>query len=150
MDAYTKASRAVLAQYAAKTLRPFEIIAIVLFVIAMLGTAWLIVQVSAWWWLLMILVIAYGVIGSIAWLIIRFTIDKIRPSQTKRQKEAVGLFIDQVDKIADTIGMTRFGLLLRVVGDVMKRKDRNVLSEFADDSAQLKDKFTRVVDEFRS
>ncbi len=149
MDAYTKASRAVLAAYAKKTLLPFEIGAIVLFVLAMLGTAWLIVQVSAWWWLLMILVIAYGLIGSIVWLIIHFTIDKLRPEQDSEQKAAVKRFIGDVDKIADTMGTTQFGLLLRIIRDVMQHRDRNILTEFADDSSILKKDFKRVVELFQ-
>ncbi len=149
MDAYTKASRAVLAAYAKKTLLPFEIAAIVLFILAMLGTAWLIVQISAWWWVLMILVIAYGLIGSIVWLIIHFTIDKLRPEQDSEQKAAVKRFISDVDKIADTMGTTRFGLLLRIIRDVMQHRDRNILTEFADDSSALTEDFKQVVKLFQ-
>lgn|SRR3990167_30303 len=149
MDATTKASRAVLAEFARKTLRPYEIAGIGLFVVGLIGTAWLISSISAWWWLLMIVVIGYGLIGSIAWLVLHFTIDKIKPSQTAEQAHAVKQFIVKVDKVADTIGLTRFALILRIVGDVMGRRDRNVLSEFADDSMALKDEFKAVINVFR-
>lgn len=149
MDATTKASRAVLAEFARKTLRPYEIAAIALFAIGLIGAAWLISSVSVWWWLLMIIIIGYGLLGSIAWLVLHFTIDKIKPFQTAEQKQAVKQFIVKVDKVADTIGLTRFALILRIVGDVMGRRDRNVLSEFADDSKALKNEFKAVIDIFR-
>ncbi len=148
MNATTKASRAVLAQYASKTLRPVEIGAVLFFILSLIGTTWLIAEVSGWWWLLMIVVIGYGILGSIAWLVIHFTIDKLRPEQTKEQQRAVKSFIEKVDKVADTIGLTRFGLLLRIVGDVMGRRDQNVLSEFTDDSKDLKSNFLNLVEKF--
>lgn len=149
MDATTKASRAVLAEFARKTLRPYEIAGIGLFVVGLIGTAWLISSVSAWWWLLMIVVIAYGFLGSIAWLVLHFTIDKIKPLQTLEQKQAVKQFIKKADKVADTIGLTRFGLIIRIVGDVMGRRQQNVLSEFAHDSSSLKDEFNTLIKLFR-
>lgn len=149
MNAATLASRAVLAAYAKKALRPVEIGAILVLAIALLGTSYLIANVSAWWWLLMIVVIAYGVIGSLLWLILHFTIDKLEPPQTKTQKVAVAQFIEKTEKIADMIGVTRFGLLLRIMRDVMGRNDTNVLAEFARDSKDLKTSFEQVIQAFR-
>lgn len=150
MDAYTKASRAVIAAYAKKTLRPIEVVAIIVLVVGLIGTAWLISNVSGWWWLLMIIVIAYGFIGSLIWLVIRFTLDRLRPEQTVLQKKAVEQFLEKFDKIAETVGMTKFGFLLRVIGDVMRRREQNVLSEFTQDSSKLKTSFESVIDAFRS
>jgi len=149
MNATTLASRAVLSAYATKALRPFEITAALVFVVALAGTAYLIAAVSGWWWLLMIVVIAYGIIGSIVWLILHFTIDKLRPEQTEEQQRVVKSFIDRTEKIADTIGLTRFGLLLRIVRDVVTRRKDNVLTDFAYDSKGLKDDFNNVVQAFK-
>jgi len=148
MDAVTKASRAVLAEYARKTLRPFEIVAVILFVILLIGTTYLIVNVSAWWWLLMIVVFAYGIIGSLLWLIVHFTMDRLRPAQTKVQVSAVRNFVERIAKVSDTIGITKFGLLLRVIGDVMRKREQNVIQEFAHDSADLKTAFEKVIASF--
>jgi len=150
MNATTLASRAVLSAYAAKALRPFEIIAALIFVAALAGSAYLIASVSGWWWLLLIVVIAYGIIGSIVWFILHFTIDKLRPEQTQEQQDVVKDFIDRTEKIADTIGLTRFGLLLRIVRDVVSRRKDNVLTDFAYDSKGLKDDFEKVIAAFRS
>lgn len=149
MDAMTKASRAVLAEYARKTLRPFEIGAVILFVILLIGTTYLIVNVSAWWWLLMIVVFAYGFIGSLLWLIVHFTMDRLRPAQTKVQVGAVHDFVERIAKVSDTVGITKFGLLLRVIGDVMRRREQNVIQEFAHDSSDLKTSFENVIDSFK-
>ena len=145
----TKASRAVLSEYARKTLRPFEIGAVILFIILLVGTTYLVVSVSAWWWLLMIVVFAYGLIGSLVWLIIHFTMDRLRPVQTKEQVSAVQNFVEQIAKVSDTIGITKFGLLLRVVADVMRKREHNVIREFAHDSSDLKSSFEKVIRSFQ-
>ena len=150
MDAMTKASRAVLAEYARRTLRPFEIGAVILFIVLLIGTTYLVVNVSAWWWLLMIVVFAYGIIGSLLWLIVHFTMDRLRPAQTKVQVSAVRHFVERIAKVSDTIGITKFGLLLRVIGDVMRRRDQNVIQEFAHDSSDLKSSFEEVIAQFRT
>jgi hypothetical protein len=149
MDAVTKASRAVLAEYARKTLRPFEIGAVILFIILLIGTTYLIVNVSGWWWLLMIVVFAYGLIGSLLWLIVHFTMDRLRPTQTKVQVSAVRDFVEKISKVSDAVGITKFGLLLRVIGDVMRRREQNVLQEFAHNSSDLKDSFSAVIESFK-
>jgi len=149
MNAVTFASRAVLAEYARKVLRPLEWVVAVIFVLAVAGDALLVTYVSAWWWLLMIVVIAYGIIGSIAWLVIHFTIDHLRPEQTKAQAKAVKRFIVKAEKVADTLQITRFGLILRVIRDVMSRGNKNVLTEFTEDSHDLKDEFQSVISAFR-
>jgi hypothetical protein len=149
MDAVTKASRAVLAEYARKTLRPIEIGAVILFVLLLISTTLLIVNISGWWWLLMIVVFAYGLIGSLVWLIVHFTMDRLRPTQTKVQKNAVQDFVEKISKISNTIGITKFGLILRVIGDVMRRREKNVIQEFAHDSSDLKSSFENVIRSFK-
>lgn len=149
MNAATLASRAVLAQYATKVLRPVEWVAIWVLVVLFIATGYLVTYVSAWWWLLMIVVIAYGVIGSIVWLVIHFTIDRLRPEQTPVQKKAVASFIDSAEKVADTVQVTRFGLILRVIRSVMTRNATNVLTEFTGDSKELATDFEKVVRAFR-
>lgn len=149
MDAVTKASRAVLAEYARKTLHPFEVGAVIIFVILLIGTTYLIVNISGWWWLLMILVIAYGIIGSLLWLIVHFTMDRLRPLQTEIQTTAVKDFVERISKVSDTVGTTKFGMLLRVIGDVMRRREQNVIQEFARDSSDLKNSFETVIASFR-
>lgn len=148
MNAVTLATRAVLARYATKVLRPVEWVAIGLFVVFFLGTAGLAIYVSAWWWLFMIVVIAYGIFGSIAWLVIHFTIDRLRPEQTDSQTKAVDHFIVSAEKVADTLQVTRFGLILRVIRSVMSRNGTNILSEFTKDSKELKDEFKEVIHAF--
>jgi len=149
MNAVTLASRAVLARYATKVLRPVEWIAIAIFLVFFFGTVALATYSSGWWWLLMIVVLAYGAFGSIAWLVIHFTIDRLRPEQTKPQMKAVNTFIVSAEKVADSLQITRFGLILRVIRSVMTRGDSNVLTEFTNDSKELKREFENVVAAFR-
>ena len=150
MEAIAKASRAVITQYAAKTIRPIEIIAMVVFVVLFIGTVLLATMISQWWWLLMIVVLAYGLVGSILWLVIHFSLDKLRPDQTTSQKQAVAKFIESSEKIADTIGLTRFGLILRILQSVMSRKRDTLLVEFSADSKELKADFEQVIAAFKN
>lgn len=149
MNAVTLASRAVLAHYAAKVIRPVEYIVLGLFLILVVITVLLVTYVSAWWWLLMIMVVTYGVIGSIVWLIIHFTIDRLRPDQTAAQKKAVRTFVAQAEQVADTLQLTRFGLILRIIRDVMARNSTSILTEFTDNSRQLKLSFQKVINTFK-
>lgn len=149
MNAVTLASRAVLAQYASKVLRPVEWIAMGVFVLFFIGTVVLATYFSAWWWMLMIVVIAYGLIGSIFWLVLHFTIDRLRPNQTMAQTAIVKSFIGRIEKMADSLHITRFRLLLRIIHDVMARSSSNVLTEFAQASKELKNEFEQVIDTFR-
>ena len=150
MEAIAKASRAVITQYAAKTIRPIEIIAMVVFVVLFIGTVLLATMISQWWWLLMIVVLAYGLVGSILWLVIHFSLDKLRPDQTTSQKQAVAKFIESSEKIADTIGLTRFGLILRISQSAMSRKRDTLLVEFSADSKELKADFEQVIAAFKN
>ena len=143
------ASRAILAEYTHKTLRPVEVGAVVSFVLVTIGTALLITYVSAWWWALMVLMIAYGLVGSMVWFAVRSSIDHLRPEQTPEQRQAVRSFIGQLDTVANTLGVTQFGLLIRVIQDVMAKSDKNVLTEFAHDSHDLKSELEKVVAVFR-
>ncbi len=120
-----------------------------IFLVAVVGTVALASYVSSWWWLLMIVVVAYGVIGSIVWLVIHFTIDRLRPEQTKTQRAVVNRFITRVEKIADTLQITRFGLILRIIRDVMAKNSTNVLTEFTRDSKELKTDFEEVIRAFQ-
>lgn len=149
MDATTKASRAVLAEFARKALRPYEIAGVSLFISGIIGASLLITFLSAWWWLLMIVMIGYGIIGSLAWLVFHYTLDKVNPPQTDEQKRAVRQFVTKVSTLADTIGLTRFALIARIISDVMARKQQNVLSEFAHDSSSLKDDFLELISLFQ-
>lgn len=144
------ASRAILAAYARKILLPIEIIALILFTAAMFGTTYLITAVSAWWWLLMILVVLYGIIGSVIWLIVHIALNQIEPVQTEVQRKAVGEFILQTEAVADMLGLSRFGLLLRILRDVVRKRKDNVIVEFAKDSQQLKKRLAAVIETFRS
>jgi hypothetical protein len=150
MSATTNATYAVLAAYSRKILRPVEMTAVVIFAAAVAGATYLIVSFSAWWWLLMLVVILYGVLGSILWLILRYTLDKITPEQTAKQQMAVKAFIVKSSKVADTLGISQFALLLRIVQDVLHRKQSNILTEFAKDSNDLKHEFEKVIQAFAS
>lgn len=149
-NATTRATYAVLAAYARKTLRPVEVTAAVVFALALGGTTYLIVNFSAWWWLLMILVLLYGILGSILWLILHYTLDRITPSQTPSQRQAVARFIDKTAAVATSLGISQFGLLLRITHDIFHRNKQNVLTEFAKDSSDLKNAFEQVIQTFRS
>lgn len=149
-NATTKATYAVLSAYAQSVLRPIEITASIIFALAVAGTTYLIVQFSAWWWLLMILVILYGVLGSILWLILHYTLDRITPVQTSSQKKAVAAFVSKTKAMADSLQISQFSLLLRVVQDVFHRKQTNVLTEFANGSTDLKKEFEHIIQQFES
>lgn len=149
MQPISLASRAILARYATKVIRPIEYVVIGIFLALVVGTILLVTYVSAWWWLLMIIVVAYGVIGSVVWLIIHFTIDRLRPDQTPAQKQAVEKFITRAERVADTLQLTRFGLILRVIQSVMTPKRANIISEFTTDSKELKGDLERVVEAFK-
>lgn len=148
MNTVTLASRAVIAAYAKQVLRPIEIGAIIILVIGLIGSAYLISAVSPWWWLLMIVVAAYGIIGSVIWLILHFTISRIEPLQTAPQKRAVKEFIDKLSAVQDTLGMTKFGLLLRIIRSVMSKQPAHAIGQFVDESRDLKASFESVIKAF--
>lgn len=151
MNAKTRATQAVLSAYARKVLRPIEIVASIVFAIALAGTAYLIANLSAWWWLLMIVVLLYGLLGSILWLVLHYTLDRITPDQTSYQKRAVAKFIARTETVANSLNISQFGLLLRITHDVFhKNTERNVLTEFAKDSSNLREAFKEVIEAFDS
>ena len=140
----TTASRAVIAAYAKQILRPFEIVAIILFFALLVLSIYLIISVSAWWWILLILVLAYGIVVSLLWLIIHTIIGRLRPPQTAIQREAVDNFIEHSKNIADIMGITRLGLLIRLVRDVLTRRPQT-LDTAISGSKDLKHSFTELM-----
>lgn len=142
------ASQAILSTYARKVLRPVEVWASVVFGLALFGTAYLIMAFSGWWWLLMFVVILYGILASMLWLILRRALDHITPEQTPEQKNAVKSFINKSEKVATAMGISHFSLLLRIVQDVFRKKQGNVITEFTKDSADLAASFKDVLKSF--
>ncbi len=148
MNAIQLASRAVFSAYVQKLLRPIEIVTASVLLLSVAAAGYLSSSVSIWWLLLFVPLILLSLIASVIWLIVTGLLRRFTPVQSQTQKREVQRFVGLVGSHADLLGLTKFGLIVRVIQDVIRRSDKNILSSTIDDSKELSATFKNVVNSF--
>ena len=149
MNAAQLSSRAVLGAYARRALRPIVLIVAVVLVFIMLLIGYLAANVSAWWLVMLLPVVVVSAVATTLWAIVRLVISRLTPAQTILQKKAVGTFVTLVDKNANLLGLSKLGIIIQVIRDVMAHSDSNIISRTIGDSKELATSFKQVINSFK-
>jgi len=138
-----KAVRAVGAELARRIVQPILIAGVILAIVLLVLGGWLTTKDELWWILQFIFItsIMFFALLTIAVLaILRY----FTPLQNDGQKKAVTNFVDKLQRVADTLGISNFVLLFRVVRDVIQPQEKTFIEQVTEDSTTLHTDFIKL------
>ena len=119
MQTHINPIRAIGAEFLRRKFSFFVLLFIAINTVLVLILAFLIIQISAWWWLLALAwFLAFGIVSAVfvtAYLVIQ----TINPRLSKPQKVAVRSFVDKFERVAEQIGTPWIIIGFRIARDVI-------------------------------
>ena len=111
------AVRAVGAVYGRRIWKTVALIALCIAAIAVALCIWL-VSLSAWWWILAI-VVGMGIsIAAVVLFVFRMVLNSIDPVKTTQQKETVRVFADKLQFVKELTETPKFIILFKLIRSV--------------------------------
>lgn len=138
------AIRATGAELARRIYMPIVMTAAIATVI-LVGLAIWLTTMSAWWGLLLFIVISAACIGIAVFTVVRLTIKTVTPAQTPIQRKAVKAFVDKLQLLSDTVGTPKIVLLFRIVKDVAAPRENGFIGTLTGASTTVKKDFVTLV-----
>lgn len=148
MKASITAIRAITAEFAKQYIRPFFWVGLGIVACLLIITILLAVNISAWWWLLAVPVVAFGIVGLIIWLIVQFVLSQLAPRLNTEQKTATKQFVGKLQFASETVQTPYPVMIFYVIRDIIFRRDQGFLSEVTQHSRTLKPDFDALKELF--
>lgn len=135
--------RAIGVEFAKRKLQPVAVaVAVATIVVHALGI-WLISQ-SAWWWLLEIAFIVSTIViillATVVWLLLR----RVSPPMNRSQRQAVGTFVNKLERIAEHVQTPQPVIIYYVVRDAIRPRQDTFIEGMIHDSTSLGGDFTKL------
>lgn len=111
--------RAIGAEFTRRALKPMLITGLIVGIVLLAVGGWLITK-SAWWWIFEVICICAMLIFLTLAVSAQFIVSKFAPQQSREQKQAVGLFVDKLERVAENLQTPQFVILFRVVRDIVR------------------------------
>lgn len=143
------AIRAIATEFAQRVYTIVLIIAAAIIIVLIAVSIWL-VSMSAWWWVLVIVFIAWILLGAILLTIAGVIITMTRPLQTKAQKKLVKTFVDKLQSVSEVLQTPRFMLLFRLVKTSLNPQRYNVIKNLTEHTVGLQRDLDEIIRSFRS
>jgi len=143
------AIRAIATEFAQRVYKVILIIAVIAIVLIIGVSVWL-VGMSAWWWILVVILIAWMLVGGIVLTIAGVIIGVTKPTQTKSQKKQVKAFVDKLQSVSEVLQTPRFMLLFRLVKTSFNPQRYNVIKNLAEHTVGLQRDLDEIIRSFRS
>ncbi len=144
-----KTARAVGAELAWRSLKPMVITGAVLAAALLVLGGWL-TTLHPLWWILEFVFITSVMFFAILTGVITFILKRFTPVQSESQKESVHAFTDKLQRIADSVGISRFVLLFRIVRDILRPDEQTFIKQLASDSTTLHTDYLKLQKLFES
>jgi len=145
MSQKVTATRAVLAKLSADVIRFITIISITIFTVLLIGTAALAYYISAWWALLLIIVLPLLFIFLVLRLIAGFILKKLQPKNlTTKQSSATKKYAEKLKRLAETRGMGWPMFAFLSFKDLLLYRDLRTARNTLDDTTSLKSDFSEL------
>lgn len=141
--ASVNAIRAIGSELAWRLVRQYIVLGLLLAAILLALGGWLTTK-DALWWILEGIFIAYTALFLLLVLVVRFLLRLFSPSLTARQKTAIQQYVDKLQRVADTLGISRFVLLFRIVRDIVRPTEQPFIKQIANDSTTLHSDFIKL------
>jgi len=143
------AIRAIATEFAQRVYTIVLIVAAAIIIVLIAVSIWL-VSMSAWWWVLVIIFIAWILLGAILLTIAGVIITMTRPLQTKVQKKLVKTFVDKLQSVSEVLQTPRFMLLFRLVKTSLNPQRYNVIKNLTEHTVGLQRDLDEIIRSFRS
>lgn len=140
--------RAVSAAFARQLYVPIVSIVSGVLAAVLLFSIWLVFQ-SAWWWILLALVIFITLLFAFIAIIGRFAIVLLEPTQTKEQRSLVKSFAQDIQHTAEFAGTPKFILFFRLLKDMVSPSDNSLISEVSNTADNLRTKLKAIIRSFQ-
>jgi len=150
MKSHVDPIRAIGAEFLRRTFTGFMLLFIAINVVLVLVIAFLIVQISAWWWLLAAgWLLVFG-IGSAVLLAAYLIIKAVNPQLSKPQRVAVQSFVDKFERIAEQLSTPWIIIAFRVARDVIwPRRNQSYIKSVAEDGTTLHADYLELTKAFK-
>lgn len=145
-SASLRAFRAVSAIILKKLLHPMQFMAIIILVAGYALMVFLSMSFSAWWYLLLVILLPLTVIFLIAKLISVYLLRIVAPHRlTESQQRKVTAFADKLFSVAERT-QTPYMVMLFLIGrDVVRRRESEFLRNLVGDSKSLMTEFGEII-----
>jgi len=143
------AIRAIATEFAQRVYTIVLIVAAAIIIVLIAVSIWL-VSMSAWWWVLVIVFIAWILLGAILLTIAGVIITMTRPLQTKDQKKLVKTFVDKLQSVSEVLQTPRFMLLFRLVKTSLNPQRYNIIKNLTEHTVGLQRDLDEIIRSFRS
>jgi len=143
------AIRAIATEFAQRVYTIVLIVAAAIIIVLIAVSIWL-VSMSAWWWVLVIVFIAWILLGAILLTIAGVIITMTRPLQTKAQKKLVKTFVDKLQSVSEVLQTPRFMLLFRLVKTSLNPQRYNIIKNLTEHTVGLQRDLDEIIRSFRS
>lgn len=139
--------RAIGAEFARRMLRPIIIIGTILLLVLLAFGGWLTTQ-NAWWWLLEALFIIGSLLFMIVVVVLHIILRSIAPPLSKTQKQAIGNFVDTLERVAENLQTPQTIIIYYVVRDAIHPRRDGFIESVSRDSKTLAPDFLRLRKKF--
>lgn len=136
--------RAIGAEFAKRTFYPIVIVGAIAAIVLFGVTIWL-MTLSAWWGLLLFVLISALCVGIAVFTVVFLTIRSVTPAQNPLQKKAVKAFVDKLQLLAETAGTPKFILLFRIVKDVAAPRADGYIGTLTSATTSVKKDYVALV-----
>ena len=143
------AIRAIATEFAQRVYTIVLIVAAAIIIVLIAVSIWL-VSMSAWWWVLVIVFIAWILLGAILLTIAGVIITMTRPLQTKAQKKLVKTFVDKLQSVSEVLQTPRYMLLFRLVKTSLNPQRYNIIKNLTEHTIGLQRDLDEIIRSFRS
>ena len=147
-DAHIKTTRAVGSEFVKRKLKGIAIIILILSALFLGLGIWL-TTISAWWWVLLVIFIAWVLLGLILLAIAWFAVKLLRPQMTADQRHAVNDFVDKIERVSETIQITPFMIFFKILKDMLFPPERPFIKQIAHDSTSLHSDYLELTNLFK-
>lgn len=140
--------RAIASEFASRIYIPIVwTVAIILFVFIAIAI-WL-VTLSAWWSVLLVVLLIVVTVFTIAAIAIGLLISLLKPPQSKTQKQKIKAFVDALQGSSEVIQTPKFFILFRLIKDTVAPTDKGFVKELSSNAATLRTGFQDIVTSFK-
>lgn len=138
--------RAVSAAFMQSLIRKFGLIALAIWSLLVMLSLLLMLQIDAWWGLLLVPLVLFGAIAGLLTAVLWFATQQLAPRKLSgSERKEIKAFSDKVMGMAERVKTPLPILATMTAKDILLRRDSNTVRELIDESTSLKADFQTLL-----
>ncbi|HYG83429.1 MAG TPA: hypothetical protein VD907_00950 [Verrucomicrobiae bacterium] len=106
-------------------------------------------SLSAWWWLLGVILIFIMAFAVTALIVAKVIINSVRPTQDRTQKQQTKAFVDKLQELSEVMQTPHFVLLFQAVRDIALPRENGFIASLSSETTSLKNDFIALTRSFK-